>query len=132
MQEKLQNACSYLSPSLIVSLQGVGLGHEPENLRRKGVNREPSKASSQTNTPFAQQSKTAYLNCKGDATEPVTAFAGLIAAKEKNMARERPMTEMSFQGLLLSAFPGGPCQSHQPSAGPVDVVWHNWQSQCRK
>lgn len=48
------------------------------------------------------------------------------------MARERPMTEMSLQGLLMSAFPRGPCQSHRPSAGPVAVVGHNGQSQRRK
>lgn len=48
------------------------------------------------------------------------------------MARERPMTEMSLQDLLMSAFPRGPCQSHRPSAGPVAVVWHNWQSRRRK
>lgn len=52
--------------------------------------------------------------------------------KKKRMVRERPMTEMSLQGLLMSAFPRGPCQSHPPSATPVDVIWHNWQSQRRK
>lgn len=51
---------------------------------------------------------------------------------ERKMTRERPMTEMSLQVLLMLVFPRGPCQSHCPSAGPVDVVWHNWQSQCRK
>ena len=69
----------------------------------------------------------------GDVTEPVPTFVGLIAArKRKRMVRGRRRTEMSMQGLLMSAFPRGPCQSHPPSARPVDVVWHDWQSRCRK
>ena len=69
----------------------------------------------------------------GDVTEPVPSFVGLIAArKRKRMVRGRRRTEMSVQGLLMSVFPRGPCQSHPPSARPVDVVWHNWQSRRRK
>lgn len=100
-QEKLQNACSFLSPYLehSGSLQHIGLSGELQNLREKG--------NGQRHLPKSQLSHTPpLLNIQRQLTWTAHSDVsdGLVVMGEE-MLRERPMSEWAHRAFWCQLSP---------------------------